>query len=241
MISLRHLILFSLSLGLVFPLGASELLVDLGYREEAGVISAEDRSSRNGRVILMNVADSHVAQHGEFSALSFPEGGSQYVEVKERVAFENGFSIAVWIHPANSKGWMEVVSCGLDSKPGGVRLRWGARGLVSVILGDASSVLKAPENSAPSGMWTHVAVVSDGLLARLFINGSEIASINSEGLAVAQPKSVPLIVGNYAGRKDAYPFRGEMGPVEIYDGALSSQEVQALLERSPSPSVPDNE
>lgn len=241
MMILRYLFLLNLALWLVHPVGAAELLVDLGYREEAGRGTAEDRSPRKARIVQMIAADSQVSRQGEFSALSFPNAGDQYIEIKERFAFENGFSIAVWIRPANSKGWMEVVSCGLDSKQGGIRLRWGARGLLNVFLGNATGALNAPANSAPAGVWTHVVVASDGVVARLFINGAEIASTGCEGLPVEQPRSLPVVVGNYAGRKDAYPFRGEIGPVKIYDGALSVQEIQAFAAEQSSPFASENE
>jgi hypothetical protein len=80
----------------------------------------------------------------------------------------------------------------------------------------------------PTGVWTHVAVVSGVAGLILYINGTQVASSGSVTLS---PKDVGSTPFDYVGRSnfptDPY-LDGNIDEFRVYDRALSPAEIQAL-------------
>jgi hypothetical protein len=73
------------------------------------------------------------------------------------------------------------------------------------------------------GVWSHVAVVYDGISASLFLNGNLDNSVNTN-LSSGNPPE--MRIGGLAG--NAYTFQGLVDEVSIYKAALTKAEIAAI-------------
>ena len=90
------------------------------------------------------------------------------------------------------------------------------------------------------GSWTHIAFSYDGLMGRLYVNGSRV-SAGRMALHSGPPDS--LTIANSALEQDEQPFEGQIADVRVYNRVLTPAEVSALSNtdpRSVSPSLQDN-
>ncbi|MBC7286908.1 MAG: LamG domain-containing protein [Armatimonadetes bacterium] len=83
----------------------------------------------------------------------------------------------------------------------------------------------SPEWDVMPGYWTHVAGTYDGQTLRVYTNGVLRAEIEAPG-GVA-PRKRSAVIGNYVGRKNAYPMDGLIDEVRIYNRALTVEEILA--------------
>jgi hypothetical protein len=91
-------------------------------------------------------------------------------------------------------------------------------------------------NAAPMGTWTHLAGVYDGTTARLYVNGSEVASKALTGIFA--PDTTPVILGgniNDAGAVPTELFPGRIDELTLYARALSATEIGQLAAGALSP------
>jgi hypothetical protein len=84
------------------------------------------------------------------------------------------------------------------------------------------------------GRWAHVAAVFDGTTARLYLNGSEIAS---GPFSFANGTGAGMTIGN--NNSDSWPdcpgvFNGDMDDVRIYNRALTPAQVAYLADTTPA-------
>ncbi|MBN2183486.1 MAG: LamG domain-containing protein [Sedimentisphaerales bacterium] len=84
------------------------------------------------------------------------------------------------------------------------------------------------------GRWVHVAATFDGTTARLYLNGSEIAS---GPFSFADGTDVDMTIGN--NNNDIWPdspgaFNGDMDEVRIYNRALSAAQIAYLADTTPA-------
>ena len=79
---------------------------------------------------------------------------------------------------------------------------------------------------APMGTWTHMAGVYDGTMARLYVNGAEVASQALTGTFA--PDTTPVILGGNGNDASGVPtelFPGRLDEVMLYSRALSATEI----------------
>ena len=84
------------------------------------------------------------------------------------------------------------------------------------------------------GRWAHVAATFDGTTARLYLNGSEIAS---GPFSFANGIDAGMTIGNV--NSDSWPdcpgvFKGDMDEVRIYDRALTAAQIAYLADTTPA-------
>ncbi len=138
------------------------------------------------------------------------------------------FTVAVWLKPQRvGDRAMEVVCRQDDVEPTGYRLRWGW-GQVNFrgAAGAERFSLATGLRTVPDGFWVHAAATHDGQTVRLFINAEEVAAVAAP--AGVAPTSRPLVLGNYVGRADAYPFVGSLDDVWVLGAALTADELCRL-------------
>jgi hypothetical protein len=85
------------------------------------------------------------------------------------------------------------------------------------------------EDSAPRGAWTHLAGVYDGAVARLYVNGVEVASEALTGSFT--PDTTPVILGangNDASGSPTERFPGRIDELMLYARALNATEIGQL-------------
>jgi hypothetical protein len=71
-----------------------------------------------------------------------------------------------------------------------------------------------------------VAASYDGQIMRLYINCAQVAEADVSG-SILPKKGWPVFIGNYVGRKDAYPMDGALDEVKVFDRALTADEIFA--------------
>ena len=150
------------------------------------------------------------------------------VEKSEELARLQQFTVMAWIKPAERSKSYEIL-CGKGDKYGdppwpGWRFRYGWA-MLSVELGtnDNGNVrLGTDGHTVPPGFFSHVAATWDGHTARLYINCILMAEVEQEGDGSLLAGKRPYIIGNYIGRKDAYPFNGALDELKVFDRALDA-------------------
>jgi hypothetical protein len=86
----------------------------------------------------------------------------------------------------------------------------------------------APE----AGQWHHLAVVFDGVIERVYVDGRQK---NAEAKMLLMHQGRPIVVG--ASEPGTEFFDGFLASLRIYDGALSDTEILTLAEDRPSADV----
>jgi hypothetical protein len=80
------------------------------------------------------------------------------------------------------------------------------------------------------GKWAHVAVTFDGTTARIYLNGAEAAS---GPFALADKPDARMGIGCTHGGENAEVFAGDIDEVQIYNRALTPEEVAYLADLTP--------
>jgi len=105
--------------------------------------------------------------------------------------------------------------------------------------GQNTATLIADSGVLEIGEWQHAAATWDGTTMRLYLNGEEVGSTAKGGDAVATDASVKASIGSQP--PDAYAtdishidkfFDGFLDDVRLYNGALTQDEIQILMEAS---------
>ncbi|MDH7571067.1 MAG: LamG domain-containing protein [Armatimonadota bacterium] len=170
-------------------------------------------------------------------ALRFRPEGEYFLQIErwEELTRPGGLTVMAWVRPEARNQQTEIL-CGKSDRAGappwpGWRLRFfWTRACFEYGTADGKEQrVLSPEWSVPAGFWSHVAATLDAARARVYVNAVEAASLPVE--APMLPPRVPLILGNFVGRKNAYAFNGCIDEVKVFDCALSAEEVFAAATR----------
>ena len=188
-------------------------------------------------------ADGLAGKALSFNGKPVKDGGSCVVvpdspKVPFLVDFEGGpFTLAVWFRPDADQDYrqqQELVNTAGDTGPG-YRLTYSWR-VIHFISGTGG---RTPDGKADywsvdtdptvqrvvDGAWNHVAVVRDEKgFVTLYLNGQPTRR-SQKPFAVTQGKS-PLTIGAYM-QGYAYPLKGAIGDVRIWQGACTAAEIRA--------------
>lgn len=165
------------------------------------------------------------------SYLSFPEG-----------MFRNhkDFCVAVWVRPDALVRWARIWDFGsgpdynmfLTPSGSNENLQFSIK--AGTVTQDITTSVLLEE-----GAWAHVAVVKNGNVGQLYVNGALVGTNSSMTLS---PSSLGNTTQNWVGRSQysADPsFAGMVDDLRIYRSALTPAEVVELAEM-PVPAVPQN-
>ena len=165
-------------------------------------------------------------------ALKLKEDQQAFLKVakSEDFGLTKNITVMAWIKPAARNKTYEIL-CMKGDKSGdppwpGWRFRffWTRIAFEYGTADGRQPRAASPEWSAPAGFWSHVAATFDGANIRIYVNGVEKAAAPGEG-DILPNKRVPLIIGNYIGRKNAYAFDGLLDDIKIFDHALSEDAI----------------
>jgi len=141
------------------------------------------------------------------------------------------FTVMAWVRPARRNAAFEI-ACLKEDRSGdppwpGWRLRYfWARAMLQVGTPDGHEPsVSSPEWSVPPGFWSHIAATWDGAKLRVFVNAVEEGATDFAGAIAPQSPRLPLVIGNYLGRKNAYAFEGLLDDVKVFRGALTEDAV----------------
>lgn len=214
-------------------LAGGGLVAAYGFDENAGPI-AGDASGTGNQGTISGAAWTASGRFG--NALSF-DGANDLVTVADSTSLDltTGMTLQAWINPAAGAGVRDVIikeGSGLDLFNLYHRNGQGAPESNVFVNGQNRTV---QGSTVPLGVWTHLAGTYDGTVLRLYVNGSEAASLAIAG-SIPTSSGALRIGGN--GLWGEY-FQGVIDEVRIYNRALSGAEIQADMNTPVGSSAPD--
>ena len=100
-------------------------------------------------------------------------------------------------------------------------------GVLGFYNGNVSPLLETAPGTIAADEWTHVAFTFDGTTARLYKDGSEVASGARQ---LGASTDTPLLIGRDTTSNSRY-FDGQMSEIRVWDRALSAAEIQTGMTR----------
>jgi serine/threonine protein kinase len=179
------------------------------------------------------------------AALSF-DGRDDYIAVPDSSALNpsNMISVATWIKITSfPTRWMPIVTksywdSGYYGKSGSTTQGYVLEftidntGLLFVIDGPGDTGVRSNVMPIQMDTWTFVTGVYDGYSVNLYING--VPSTPVYGSVSTWSSPADLYIGRSAAVPDRY-FNGQIDSVRIYDRALTSAEIQHLMQIDSNP------
>jgi autotransporter-associated beta strand protein len=164
--------------------------------------------------------------------LSF-SGSGQYVALDRSVADTRAFTFAVWVKPSGGAANQAVLWLGASSTK---RLYFTAnngsgQSKFSIVNGGTEQSLTSA--ALPAGVWSHVALVLDGGIGTLQVNGSTAASgpITITPDQLLAPNTTTGLQHNYLARSEGVlmpMFQGSIDDVQFFSSALTSEQLAAV-------------
>ncbi|HWC25816.1 MAG TPA: LamG-like jellyroll fold domain-containing protein [Solirubrobacteraceae bacterium] len=194
-----------------------------GFDEPSGS-TVTDESGNANHGTISGASHSTGGRYG--GALSF-DGSDDRVSVADAVSLDltTAVTLEAWVSPATSSEWRPVL---LKERPRGFSYAlYAANGKRRPAGYVQTTSTRAATGSSPLplGAWSHVAVTYDGSALRLYVNGSQVGSRAMAG-SIATSDGELKIGGSAAA--DEW-FKGLIDNVRIYDRALSSDDLKALM------------
>jgi chitodextrinase len=193
-----------------FDAGSGSVLADLSGNGNNGSISGATWTSagRNG------------------GALTF-DGTNDVVTVPDSASLDlSGMTLEAWVRPTATGAWRTIATkeepanqvYGLFSSTDTGR----PAGIYSIGSKRSQDIVRGPSALALSS-WTHLATTYDGSNARLYVNGSQVATMPLAGQV--RQSTQPLRIGGNTVWGEW--FRGQIDDLRIYNRALSASELQS--------------
>ncbi|MEM3092934.1 MAG: phospholipase D-like domain-containing protein, partial [Candidatus Nitrosocaldus sp.] len=170
----------------------------------------------------------------------FTATGSNFVSIpdSQELRLQQQFSVSAWFRTTmnnNSQVAIIVNKGGFQSDTPGTPQQnygiWitgsnqGVRGKVEAGFEDANGrdYFVTSPNTYNDGQWHYAVVTYDGSTLRLYVDGQQVSSLNTNGAAPATD-TMPLTIGKNSSTNSRY-FIGDIDEVRIYNRALTAQEV----------------
>lgn len=183
---------------------------------EFGAIAQE----KAGRSLELDGLGTHVLIR-ENTPLEFPDGITAVIWA--RAAQWRGNTV-LFGEPNPTESWTTPIF-GMSAEASGSRVVFG----LWLDRGRGKTLVESPE-SLPLAQWMMLAGTYDGSVARLYINGRQVAEREFAGRVTRMGQ--PLLIGKGRGSKP--PFKGRIGELRLYDRALTADEVLKLFETTQS-------
>jgi hypothetical protein len=194
------------------PSGAAEML-DISGHGNHGLYEAGAGSLALGEAALATGTALQVSG----GALAQADGGSLGLE---------SFTISTWMQADGGEGFQTVLAQG-EPGSGPTYALLASGGNLTWFVGEAPVFGTEDGSAYADGTPHHVAVTyqhADPNRVAIYVDGVEVASQEGLGPLVIE-RSTAFMVGSFGG---ALPFSGRLDDVQIYDRALSSEDVAWL-------------
>ncbi|MEJ1965095.1 MAG: LamG-like jellyroll fold domain-containing protein [Gammaproteobacteria bacterium] len=139
------------------------------------------------------------------------------------------WSLSGWIYPSRERAETIVVAAIGDSTAATCRCLQLRNGKLALRLGGSTEL--AGNFAIAAKEWTAIAATYDGNLARLYVNGSEVASATAETNAVTPAMNLAPHIRDPLAHEH---FGGSLAEFQLYDKALAPGEVHALATTKPA-------
>ena len=132
-------------------------------------------------------------------------------------------TIDAWVYPTGFPDYQGIIY------PGPTNIWWIQllpSAQVRFAINNSASGAADSTNTIPANQWTHLALTWDGTTARLYINGVQDPTTLAASGAIPDDSGNTKAIGSRGGI-DQF-FNGLIDEVEIFDRALSAEEIQAI-------------
>ncbi|HUT14561.1 MAG TPA: LamG-like jellyroll fold domain-containing protein, partial [Thermoguttaceae bacterium] len=189
--------------------------------------NADDRAGNNDGAFKDGAAVYFDAQRGPVLKL---DGDGDYVSVPDSPYLDitGEITIAAWIKisdPNNGSAMRIVSKKDVWNGSTGYELEYNPTENRLTVLGSGGDYGRADGIDLDT-QWHHVAAVVDGTVATLYVDGSDVTTDTTIGALAVNDE--PLTIGRLSGGTNY--FAGRIDDVRLYDKALSSSEIQALVD-----------
>ncbi|HEY4185664.1 MAG TPA: LamG domain-containing protein [Polyangia bacterium] len=224
-------------------------LVDnlIGYwrlDEEPGSTIAHDSSGRGNDGILHGLDASTAWVAGRWQG-ALELGHAGWVQVASSADIDSiadSITVSAWVDLEGTISPSDIFGTALSRQTGmGIdqyyHLSLLMNGRPNLLINTLSGFQSfAGPEPAPKGTWTHLATVYDGAVARLYVNGVEVANKDLTGSFA--PDTTSIIIGGNDNDASGVPtelFPGRLDEVALYARALSAAEIAQLAAGALSP------
>ncbi len=159
------------------------------------------------------------------SAYQFSGVVLNYISIPDNALLcSNIITLNAWVNFAPTEGGY-IINNGRDIQYGSYKLTSGSAG-GQVLYGGVNDASYA---SVPTNQWVMVTGIISGNSAKYYVNGVMVLQATLSSSFVCNSAGNPLTIGNhyYNGVPNiwAYPYKGKIDDVRIYNRALSDAEV----------------
>ena len=212
------------------------LVASYGFDEGAGTVAADSTTSGNHGTLVNGPAWT-IGRFGQ--ALSF-DGTNDRVSILDSATLDltSGMTLEAWVKPtATGTAWKTVLFKHRNSNATNmVYVMYGNRNTSvpngEITVGTSVKAANGPAGSGlPLNVWSHLAATFDNATLRLFVNGTEIASLATAGPIATSTGDLWIGGNNVWGEY----FSGVIDEVRVYNRALSAADIQTDMNRAAAP------
>jgi glucose/arabinose dehydrogenase len=211
------------------------------FNGTAGEVIDTSGSGFNGRAVngavTANTSPARTGNPGTCRYGSF-DGVNDYLdEGAPQITFTNKFTVMAWVRwngtPSTGNNWANIVSNNsnitgdlgqfwLQHSDGNAQYEFA----VQTTAGRTYTTTTSPAAAPVAGQWQFVTGVYDGATAKLYVNGTQVASVNVTGNLIAPRPEFQLNIGRWAFNSQNFrAFKGDIDEVQLYSTALTAAQV----------------
>ena len=202
--------------------GVAGLVGGWSFNDGTGGTAADCSGRGNPGTLSGGAAWTTDGRYG--GALTF-DGVNDMVTVADASSLDltSGMTLSAWVRPTTLGSWRQVL---LKERPAGLTYALYATGKANnrpnatLAIGNVDREVNGTA-ALPAATWTHLAATYDGSIARLFVNGTQVATRTQAGTLVTSTGALRIggnaIWGEW--------FAGTIDDVRVYDRALTVAEI----------------
>jgi len=165
------------------------------------------------------------SDHNSVSNRAFNFDGTNYIKVPNSSSLSSikkALSITAWIYNIDQ---LVSIICKADYDGATMQFRLFSDNAILFANNGQSADFTATLN--PLNTWKHIAIVSDGISAKYYLNGILQATIASHSDEVSTDTTTAMYIGADTHGTTEY-YRGKLDEIRIYNRVLSDSEVQKI-------------
>jgi len=164
-------------------------------------------------------------------ARNFEESNNDYIEIGDVAALDltgDTVSLSSWIRIEALNGEQKIFDKWSDVDSNfSYLLSMNVDNKIIMAIHSGTTTIATGTTTLSTGVWFHVAGTYDGSNIRVYLNGIEEGSTAKTGNMVSNTSPVRIGAGS-GGVGTEQPFNGDIGHCEIWDSALSANEIKSL-------------
>lgn len=206
----------------------SNLVAAYNFNAGSGTVLADLSGNNNNGTLVNGPTWNASGRYG--GAIQF-DGSNDLINIPDANTLDltNGMTLEAWVRPSNLSGYKTIIckdrgTSGFSyvlSANNSALLSSSQRPTVRIYNGSTRTVNGT--SKLATNTWTHVASTFDGSTLRLYINGVQVATLNTTASMTTSTNA--LRIGGSTVLGSEY-FAGLIDEVRIYNRALSQSEIQ---------------